>query len=231
MIDSTGIRIGLHSGQVDDEGFYAGGHTWSEAKAAFGADGRIKGADGAFMVETDGAVTAKSYSVDGKTYIDSEGLNANNQKIRNMAPGEIGPGSAEAVTGGQVYSMRENLQSDINRVGAGAAAMSNLRPVDMGNKFSMAMGVGNYRDKTAMALGMFYKPSDQVMLNMSGTVGSGHNMIGAGISFALDKVVKPTGSSVAASSAQVVRLEEENKAIKAELAELKAAIKALQKQK
>ena len=231
MIDSTGIRIGLHSGQVDDEGFYAGGHTWSEAKAAFGADGRIKGADGAFIVETDGAVTAKSYSVDGKTYIDSKGLNANDQKIRNMAPGEIGPGSAEAVTGGQVYSMRENLQSDINRVGAGAAAMSNLRPVDMGNKFSMAMGVGNYRDKTAMALGMFYKPSDQVMLNMSGTVGSGHNMIGAGISFALDKVVKPTGSTVAASSAQVVRLEEENKAIKAELAELKAAIKALQKQK
>ena len=55
--------------------------------------------------------------------------------------------------------------------------------------------------------------------------------IGAGISFALDKVVKPTGSSVAVSSAQVVRLEEENKAIKAELAELKAAIKAMQKQK
>ena len=233
QIDSTGIRIGKNSTQVDNKGFYAGGHNWGEAKAAFNSKGEIKGAGGAFTVDAGGTTTIKSNKKgnDNKITLNADEGSITTTGAVKMAPGRVAPGSTDAVTGGQMYSMREDLQSDINRVGAGAAAMSNLRPVDMGNKFSMAMGVGNYRSKTAMAMGLFYKPSDQVMLNMSGTIGSGHNMIGAGISFALDKVVKPTGSSVAVSSAQVVRLEEENKAIKAELAELKAAIKAMQKQK
>ena len=103
--------------------------------------------------------------------------------------------------------------------------MANLRPIDMGNKFSMAMGVGNYRSKTAAAIGLFYKPSDRVMLNMSGTVGSGHNMIGAGISFALDKVVKPVGN--AAANAEVKALQAENAEIKAQLEELKAIVQSM----
>ena len=214
LIDEAGIRIGLSSTQIDDQGFYAGGHTWDAAKAAMGADGRIKGT--AFMV-------------DEKTYIDKDGLNANNQKIRNLHPGDLSPVSTDATNGQQLYEVREELQADINRVGAGAAAMANLRPVDMGNKFSMAMGVGTYRSKTAAAIGMFYKPSDRVMINMSGTVGSGHNMIGAGISFALDKVVKPAGGTVA--NDEVKALKAENAEIKAELAELKAAIKALKAEK
>ena len=228
-IDSTGIRIGLRSTHMDNKGVYAGGHNWDEAKAAFNSKGEIKGAGGAFTVDAGGTTTIKSNKKgnDNKITLNADEGSITTTGAVKMAPGRVAPGSTDAVTGGQMYSMREDLQSDINRVGAGAAAMANLRPMDMGNKFSMAMGVGNYRSKTAMAMGMFYKPSDQVMVNMSGTIGSGHNMIGAGISFALDKVVKPTGSTVAASNAQVVRLEEENKAIKAELAELKAAVAAL----
>ena len=103
--------------------------------------------------------------------------------------------------------------------------MANLRPMDMGNKLSMAMGVGNYRSKTAMAMGMFYKPSDRIMLNLSGTVGSGHNMIGAGISFALDKVVKPVGN--AAANAEIKSLQAENAEIKAKLEELKAVVESM----
>ncbi|MBR1662327.1 MAG: YadA-like family protein [Acidaminococcaceae bacterium] len=209
-IDESGIRIGLHSGQVDDQGFYAGGHTWDEAKAAIGADGRVKG---------------EAFMVNGKTYIDKDGLNANNQKIRNVAPGDISPTSTDATIGRQLYEVREELQADINRVGAGAAAMANLRPLDMGNKFSMAMGVGSYRSKTAMAMGLFYKPSDRVAFNVSGTMGNGHNMIGAGVSFALDKVVKPVGG--AAAQAEIQNLKAENAEIKAELAELKAMIASM----
>ena len=209
-IDESGIRIGLHSGQVDDQGFYAGGHTWDEAKAAIGADGRIKGTQ---------------FMVDGKTYIDKDGLNANNQKIRNVAPGDISPTSTDAIIGRQMYEVREELQADINRVGAGAAAMANLRPLDMGNKFSMAMGVGSYRSKTAMAMGLFYKPSDRVAFNVSGTMGNGHNMIGAGVSFALDKVVKPVGG--AAAQAEIQNLKAENAEIKAENAEIKAQLEEL----
>ena len=208
-IDDSGIRIGLHSGQIDDEGFYAGGHSWNEAKAAMGADGRIKGTQ---------------FMVNGKTYIDKDGLNANHQKIRNLAPGEIAPDSTDAVIGSQVY----DLSREVRRVGAGAAAMANLRPVDMGNKFSMALGVGNYRDETAMAAGLFYRPTDRIMFNMSGTIGNSNNMIGGGISFALDKVVRPVGG---AAAAEIKALKAENAEIKAELAELKAAIKAMKEAK
>ena len=204
-IDESGIRIGLHSGQIDDEGFYAGGHTWDEAMAAMGADGRIKGTE---------------FIVNGKTYIDKEGLNANHQKIRNLAPGDITPTSTDAINGTQMYELSQELR----KVGAGAAAMANLRPVDMGNRFSVALGVGGYRDEKAMAVGLFYRPTDRIMINMSGTVGNSNNMIGGGISFALDKIVKPVGG---ADNAEIKVLKAENAEIKAELAELKAAIKAM----
>ena len=204
-IDESGIRIGLHSGQIDDEGFYAGGHTWDEAMAAMGADGRIKGTE---------------FIVNGKTYIDKEGLNANHQKIRNLAPGDITPTSTDAINGTQMYELSQELR----KVGAGAAAMANLRPVDMGNRFSVALGVGGYRDEKAMAVGLFYRPTDRIMINMRGTVGNSNNMIGGGISFALDKIVKPVGG---ADNAEIKVLKAENAEIKAELAELKAAIKAM----
>ena len=103
--------------------------------------------------------------------------------------------------------------------------MANLRPLDMGNKFSMAMGVGSYRSKTAMAMGLFYKPSDRVAFNVSGTMGNGHNMIGAGVSFALDKVVKPVGN--AAANAEIKSLQAENAEIKAQLEELKAVVESM----
>ena len=158
--------------------------------------------------------------VNGKTYIDKEGLNANHQKIRNLAPGDITPTSTDAINGTQMYELSQELR----KVGAGAAAMANLRPVDMGNRFSVALGVGGYRDEKAMAVGLFYRPTDRIMINMSGTVGNSNNMIGGGISFALDKIVKPVGG---ADNAEIKVLKAENAEIKAELAELKAAIKAM----
>ena len=168
---------------------------------------------------------AQAFAVNGKTYIDKDGLNANNQPIRNLAPGDLSSGSTDAVTGGQLYEVREDLSKDIKKVGAGAAAMANLRPVESGNKFSLALGVGTYRSETAAAIGMFYKPTDRIQFNLSGTVGSGHNMFGGGISFALDKVVKPVGN--AAANAEIKSLQAENAEIKAQLEELKAVVESM----
>ena len=168
---------------------------------------------------------AQAFSVNGKTYIDKNGLNANNQPIRNLAPGDLSSGSTDAVTGGQLYEVKENLSKDIKKVGAGAAAMANLRPVESGNKFSLALGVGTYRSETAAAIGMFYKPTDRIQFNLSGTVGNGHNMFGGGISFALDKVVKPVGN--AAANAEIKSLQAENAEIKAQLEELKAVVESM----
>ena len=168
---------------------------------------------------------AQAFNVDDKTYIDSNGINANDQKITNVGAGEISATSTDAVNGSQLYDVRESLSKDIKQVGAGAAAMANLRPLDSGNKFSLAIGVGTYRSETAVAMGMFYKPTDRVMFNLSGTMGNSHNMFGGGISFALDKVVKPAGS--AAANAEVNALKAENAEIKAQLEELKAAVEAM----
>lgn len=134
-----------------------------------------------------GDVTASSYKVGSTTYIDSNGINANSQKITNVAAGEVSSTSTDAVNGAQLYStnMRmTNFDSRLNKVGAGAAALANLHPLDFdpGQKFNVAAAVGNYRNETAAALGMFYRPNSDIMFNVSGTMGTGENMIGGGVS-------------------------------------------------
>ena len=111
--------------------------------------------------------------------------------------------------------------------------MAALHPMDTDGKFSMAAGFGNYRDANAMALGLFYRPNDQVMFSMGGSLGNGENMINAGVSFALDKgvstskaamarTIKAQGEKISEQDAKIQTLEAEN----AKLAERLAAIEA-----
>ena len=134
-------------------------------------------------------VTAKSFSVNGKTYIDSDGLNANNQVIRNVADGSISEGSKDAVNGGQLYNVKNDLEGKVNKVGANAAAMANLHPMefDPDSKWNIAAAIGNYGSETAAALGAFYRPNDDVMVNLSTAFGTGENMVGGGVSVRLGK--------------------------------------------
>ena len=133
-----------------------------------------------------GSVTAASYKVGNKTYIDDNGIHANNQKITNVAPGELSADSLDAVNGAQLYETNQrvaSMDSRINEVGANAAAMANLHPLefDADSKLNVAAAVGNYKNKTATALGLFYRPNEDVMFNVSGTVGSSDNMVGGGV--------------------------------------------------
>lgn len=132
-------------------------------------------------------VTANSFSVNGKTYIDSDGLNANNQVIRNVADGSISEGSKDAVNGGQLYNVKNDLEGKVNKVGANAAAMANLHPMefDPDSKWNIAAAIGNYGSETAAALGAFYRPNDDVMVNLSTAFGTGENMVGGGVSVRL----------------------------------------------
>lgn len=134
-------------------------------------------------------VTANSFSVNGKTYIDSDGLNANNQVIRNVADGSISEGSKDAVNGGQLYGVKNDLEGKVNKVGANAAAMANLHPMefDPDSKWNIAAAIGNYGSETAAALGAFYRPNDDVMVNLSTAFGTGENMVGGGVSVRLGK--------------------------------------------
>lgn len=83
----------------------------------------------------------------------------------------------------------EKLDSRLNKVGAGAAALAALHPQDFNpdDKWDFAVGFGNYRDANAMALGAFYRPDDRTMFSVAGNFGNGENMINAGMSFKLGK--------------------------------------------
>ena len=136
-----------------------------------------------------GDVTAKSYKVGDKTYISADGINANDQKITNVADGSISEGSKDAVNGGQLYGVKNDLEGKVNKVGANAAAMANLHPMefDPDSKWNIAAAMGNYGSETATAIGAFYRPNEDVMVNFSTAFGTGENMVGGGVSVRLGK--------------------------------------------
>lgn len=136
-----------------------------------------------------GDVTANSYKVGDKTYISADGINANNQKITNVADGSISEGSKDAVNGGQLYGMKTDLEHKVDKVGANAAAMANLHPMefDPDSKWNIAAAMGNYGSETATAIGAFYRPNEDVMVNFSTAFGTGENMVGGGVSVRLGK--------------------------------------------
>ena len=163
-----------------------------------------------------GDVTASSYKVGDKTYISAAGINANDQKITNVADGSISEGSKDAVNGGQLYGVKRDLEHQVDKVGANAAAMANLRPMefDPSSKWNIAAAIGNYGSETAAAIGAFYRPNDNVMVNLSTAFGTGENMVGGGVSVRLGK----GGNKLS---------REETNALKAQVADLTARMDAL----
>ena len=163
-----------------------------------------------------GDVTASSYKVGDKTYISAAGINANDQKITNVADGSISEGSKDAVNGGQLYTVKNDFEGKVNKVGANAAAMANLHPMefDPDSKWNIAAAIGNYGSETAAALGAFYRPNDDVMVNLSTAFGTGENMVGGGVSVRLGK----GGNKLS---------REENNALKAQVDNLTARMNAL----
>lgn len=141
-----------------------------------------------------GSMTASSYKVGDKTYISKSGINANNQKVVNVAAGDLSANSTDAVNGAQLYQTNERvtgvenkvnkLDSRVDKVGANAAALANLHPLefDADSKWNIAAAVGGYKGETATAIGAFYRPNENVMVNVSSSFGTGENMYGGGIS-------------------------------------------------
>ena len=133
----------------------------------------------------------------------------------------------------------KNVDTKMNKLGANAAALASLTPasVDGDEKWALSASVGNYNSETAGAVGLFYKPSDSVMVNVRGSFGNDENMIGGGVAVALDK-----GSTPGISKAQLVRevstMKQEREIDRQviaqqgrEIAELKATVQHLIQQK
>lgn len=189
---------------------------------------------------TAGTVTADSYKVGDKTYIDKDGINANNQVIRNVGKGDISEGSTDAVSGGQLYETNtrvsgletrmgtvetrvDKLDNKIDKVGANAAAMANLHPLefDEDSKWNVAAAVGSSGSETASAVGVFYRPNENVMVNASAAMGTGENMFGGGVSLRLGH------GGNKAKEAQMKAAAAENKELRAKVDDLTARMDAL----
>jgi len=146
--------------------------------------------------------------------VTKNGIDAVGKKITNVAPGTDG---TDAVNVNQLREANQDIYNSMNRLDnstrkgiAGAAALAALHPLDFDPdaKWDVAAGYGHYRGENAVAVGAFYRPSEDVMVNVASTVGNGDNMISAGVSVKVGGNTHVSNSRVALSK-QVLEMRKE----------------------
>ena len=170
-------------------------------------------------------VNANGLTITNGPSITTNGIDAGGKKISNVAGSELTADSTYAVNGGQLYTVREDLNNRIDgvdkhvnaldnriretnrrvdKVGAGAAALAALHPLDFDadDKWNIAAGVGAYKGTSAMALGAFYRPNEVTQLSIGGAFGNGENMWNMGISWRTGSGESYSGKS----KAELVRM-------------------------
>ena len=186
-------------------------------------------------------ITVDSVKVGDKTYVSKDGLNANNQTITNVKDGKIEKDSKDAVNGGQLYATNQRVEDNasnisllgnsinkldnrVDKVGAGAAALAALHPLDFDpeDKWDFAAGYGNYSGASAVALGAYYRPNEDTMFSVGGSFGNGENMVNAGVSLKLGQSSHAPASK-AAMEKKISSLSQEVEELKAAIADLRAA--------
>ena len=173
-------------------------------------------------------ITTDGLTIQGGPSITKTGIDGGNRKVTGVAAGEISSTSTDAVNGSQLFAtnqqVAQNAQSinklgnRINKVGAGAAALAALHPLDFDpdDKWDFAAGYGNYNGENAAAVGAYYRPNEDTMFSVGGSFGNGENMVNAGVSLKLGQ-----GNHVSTSK---VAMAKEIKDLRKELEGLKSAL-------
>ena len=161
-------------------------------------------------------------TINGKVSVNQDG------KVSGVAAGDISEKSTDAVNGSQLFATNQQvvqnaqsiskLDNRINKVGAGAAALAALHPLDFDpdDKWDFAAGYGNYNGENAAAIGAYYRPNEDTMFSVGGSFGNGENMVNAGVSLKLGQ-----GNHVSTSK---VAMAKEIKDLRKELECLKSAL-------
>ena len=203
------------------------------------------------------SVETEEITVGGKVTIDKDGLKTGDVTIKEdgiHAGDKVITGVADGVKATDAVNMRqlgalENqvktnttnisllngrvdmLDNRVNRVGAGAAALAGLHPLDYDpeNKWDFAAGYGNYNGANAVAIGAFYRPDENKIISIGGSFGGGENMVSAGISV---KVGQGTGitTSKAAMANEIRELKARDREREAQMQEIMRKLEILQKQ-
>lgn len=176
----------------------------------------------------DTSISTNGLTIKDGPSITKTGIDGGNQKVTGVAVGEISSTSKDAVNGSQLFAtnqqVAQNAQSinklgnRINKVGAGAAALAALHPLDFDpdDKWDIAAGYGNYNGENAAAIGAYYRPNEDTMFSVGGSFGNGENMVNAGVSLKLGQ-----GNHVSTSK---VAMAKEIKDLRKELEGLKSAL-------
>ena len=177
----------------------------------------ISNGQSSVKLDKEGTVT-----INGKVYVNQNG------KVSGVAAGDISEKSTDAVNGSQLFATNQQvvqnaqsiskLDNRINKVGAGAAALAALHPLDFDpdDKWDFAAGYGNYNGENAAAIGAYYRPNEDTMFSVGGSFGNGENMVNAGVSLKLGQ-----GNHVSTSK---VAMAKEIKDLRKELECLKSAL-------
>lgn len=173
-------------------------------------------------------ITTDGLTIKDGPSITKTGIDGGNKQVTHVAAGDISADSTDAVNGSQLFAtnqqVAQNAQSinklgnRINKVGAGAAALAALHPLDFDpdDKWDFAAGYGNYNGENAAAIGAYYRPNEDTMFSVGGSFGNGENMVNAGVSLKLGQ-----GNHVSTSK---VAMAKEIKDLRKELEGLKSAL-------
>ena len=203
------------------------------------------------------SVETEEITVGDKVTIDKDGLKTGDVTIKEdgiHAGDKVITGVADGVNATDAVNMRQLgvldnqvktnttnisllngrvdvLDTRVDRVGAGAAALAGLHPLDYDpeNKWDFAAGYGNYNGANAVAIGAFYRPDENKIISIGGSFGGGENMISAGISI---KVGQGTGisTSKAAMANEIRELKARDREREAQMQEIMRQLEILQKQ-
>ena len=192
------------------------------------------------------AVATASASLNGRTYnfaganpVGTVSLGDSNKErtITNVAAGRISSTSTDAINGSQLHSVIQEMNSvasdtltkandytdnQVNKVGAASAALAALHPLEFNKdyKWQFATGFGNYGNKTAVALGAFYQPNENILLSLGITLGGHNNMVNGGATFRFGHNSEMNTDKQVATDAKVQELENRLKVMEEKYNEL-----------
>ena len=191
------------------------------------ADGKVE--DGSTKIVSGNTVYHETHVKNDGNYVKKENSAGDNLTILDK---QVGNNTTNITNMGNTINNLNGklgtLDNRINKVGAGAAALAALHPLDFNpdDKWDFAVGYGNYKDAHAVAVGAFYRPNEDTMLSVGGSLGGGENMVNAGLSVKLGQGNGVSTSKVAMAK-EIVDLKADNKELRKQVEEMNDRLNAV----
>ena len=233
-IDVAAYTNILNTGKVEDgnTSLVSGGAVWNAIKD-------VKNNTGAGWVKVNGDTVAIASDA-GATKVSVAGLKGDrvltgvktDEKDASSAA-NVGYVNSTAISlTDSMNAMNNKLSDDIKNAGAVGAALAGLHHLDYDpdNKLDVAVAAGNYRGKSATAMGLFYQPNEMMMVSAGATIGADDNAYNVGLSFKVGKGQTGLTTSKAAMSQEIKELKAAKEESDQKMAAQDEEIRALKEQ-